>query len=161
MKINRFFYLLAPSLLICLICFIRADCVSIAAQTDPPIQTDKKIYSITLRPHGPRVVIKWIYTNRTGATVYQARSAIDLSLEEKIGDKWVVAWGRPRSPSPEEFVSINPGGTCRGIWTIGHNIMKDVPGAYRIVIDLYGTEDGEMLPLEERVSNEFEVVEKE
>src|SRR5262245_4166229 len=103
MKVNRRFYLLLPSLLIC---FIRADCVSIAAQTDPPIQTDKKKYSITLRPHGPRVVIKWTYTNRTGATVYQPRSGIDLSLEEKIGDKWVVALGRTRSPSPEEFVSI-------------------------------------------------------
>jgi hypothetical protein len=106
-------------------------------------------------------MIKWTYANRTGATVYQTRLPMRLSLEEKVGDKWVVAWGEPPSPSPGELVNINPGGTCRGIWTIGPNILKEAHGAYRIVLDLYGMEDGEMLPLEERASNEFEIVKKE
>jgi len=88
MKINRCFYLLLPSLLIC---FIRADCVPIAAQTDPPIQTDKKIYSVTLTPESCQVVIKWTYTNRTSNTVYQAGWYALAVLEKKVEDKWLVA----------------------------------------------------------------------
>jgi hypothetical protein len=188
MKVHRCFYLLLPSLLIC---FIRADCVSIAAQTNPPVQTAKKIYSVTLTPQSFQVVIKWTYTNRTKATVY-ARTKLHtrLALEKKVGDEWVIAkraaiplfsndeegehWG-----IDDKFGSINPGGTCVGTWSINSKYLgytrvgregrrfelKEVPGAYRIVLGLYSTEggeiSGEMLPLEERVSNEFEFVEKE
>src|SRR5215475_2101305 len=90
MKVNRCFYLLLPSLLIC---FIRADCVSIAAPTDPPVQTDKKIYSVTITPQSYQVVIKWTYTNRTNATVYaRTKMFTRLRLEKKVGDEWVVVF---------------------------------------------------------------------
>jgi hypothetical protein len=106
-------------------------------------------------------VIKWTYTNRTSATVYRTRAPIILALEKKVGDKWVVALGGKRWPGPEELESINPGTMSQGTWRIAPTRLKEVPGAYRIVLDLYGTEDGEMLPMEERVSNEFELVENE
>ena len=198
MKINRGFYLLLPSLLIC---FIRADYVSIAAPTDPPVQTDKKIYSVTLTPESFQVVIKWTYTNRTSATVYRARSVTILALEKKVGDEWVVAKrdaipftqdaisiedkkkGKPWGIINEEFARINPGETRWGTWDIRPGKgsffgpsskakrrfeLKEVPGVYRLVLGLFGTETtegedlpSEVLPLEERVSNEFEIVEKE
>jgi hypothetical protein len=174
MKINRCFYLLALSLLIC---FIRADCVSIAAQADPLIQTDKKIYSVTLTPRSFQVEIKWTFTNRTSATVYQGKGDAGWALEKKVGDEWVVAKvSSTESTSPEEFVSINPGGTYAYIWGIKGSYLgnlhkgrrfelKEVPGTYRIVLDLYSTNGGDilagMLPLEERVSNEFEIVKNE
>ena len=188
MKVNRCFYLLLPSLLIC---FIRADCVSIAAPTDPPVQTDKKIYSVTITPQSYQVVIKWTYTNRTNATVYsQTKLHTYLALEKKVGDEWVVAkraaipfsdgeegelWG-----ISDKFGSINPGGTCGGTWIIRHVKggylglgskekrrfeLKEVPGVYRIVLFLSSTEGGddshEYSPPVECVSNEFEIVEKE
>lgn len=188
MKINRGFYLLAPSLLICFIC---ADCLLIAAQTDPPVQTDKKIYSATLTPESFQVVIKFTYTNRTSATVYRWKKTLTyLELEKKVGDEWVVAkrdaitieadeekW----KPLKEEFARISPGETRWGTWDIGlikraylgpsstakrRFALKEVPGVYRIVLFLSSTEGGddshEHLPLVEcGVSNEFEIVEKE
>src|SRR5262245_48428958 len=123
MKIDRCFYLLLPSLLIC---FIRADCVSIAVQTDSPVQTDKKVYSAMLTPESFQVVIKWTYTNRTNATVYSKTKSSHtyLALEKKVGDEWVVAKRAALPPhggeegdiwgASDEFGSINPGGTCGG-----------------------------------------------
>src|SRR5262249_15490100 len=132
MKVNRCFYLLAPSLLIC---FIRADCVSIAAQTDPPVQTDKKIYSVTLTPESFHVVIKLTYTNRTSATVYRYKKFLAyLELEKKVGDEWVVAKRdaipfeadeEKEKPWKEEFARINPGETRCGTLDI-----KPIKGAY-------------------------------
>jgi hypothetical protein len=189
MKINRCFYLLLPSLLIC---FIRADCISIAARTDPPVQTDKKIYSATLTPESFQVVIKWTYTNRSSATVYRGKGNTLLILEKKVGDEWVAAKrdlilfseeenAKPLEISLEEYSRINPGETREGTWSVrpvkgsilgpGSKAkrrfeLKDVPGVYRIVLGLTSTvrgEDnsGEWLPWEECVSNEFKIVEKE
>src|SRR5262249_35259452 len=189
MKMKRCFYLLAPSLLICV---IRADCVSIAAQTGPSVQTDKKIYSATLTPESFQVMIKWTYTNRTNATVYALTNLhTRLVLEKKVGDEWVVAKRAviPFSDGEEgelwgtsgKFGSVNPGGMCGGTWIIrpvkGGYLglgskekrrfeLKEVPGVYRIYIGLHSTEggggiSGEWLPWEECVSNEFEIVEKE
>jgi len=184
MKIDRCFYLLLPSLLIC---FIRADWVSIAVQIDPPVQTDKRIYPAVLTPESFQVVIKWTYTNRTNATVYSKTKSAHtyLVLEKKVGDEWVVAkraaisthggedgdiWG-----TTDEFGSLNPGGTCGGTWVIrpvkGGYLglgskekrrfeLKEAPGVYRIFVGLSSVEDGEIVPLAERVSNEFELVEK-
>jgi hypothetical protein len=197
---------LLPSLLIC---FIRADYVSIAAQTDPPVQTDKKIYSVTLTPESFQVLIKWTYTNRTSDTVYQTNWFALLVLEKKVGDEWLVAKrdailiedeekGKRQRINKERSVRINPGETLWGTWDIrpvkgsylglGSNEwdisptkgsylglgskekmrieLKEVPGVYRIFIGLSRREDGgdisgEWLPLEECVSNEFEIVEKE
>ena len=93
--------------------------------------------------------------------MYRTRLPILIALEKKVGDKWVVALGHPPWPGPEELMSINPGGMSRGTWSIVFRRLKEVPGTYRIVLDLYGTEDGEMLQLEERVSNEFKLIENE
>ena len=187
MKVNRCFYLLLPSLLIC---FVRADCVSIAAQTDPPVHTDKKIYSVTLTPESFQVVIKLTYTNRTSAAVYQRNKLSTLlALEKKVGGEWVVAKRdtipleadeEKGKPFKEEFARINPGETRWGTWDIrpikGAYLgpssaskrrfeLKEVPGVYRIVLFLSSTEGGddshEYSPPVECVSNEFEIVEKE
>jgi hypothetical protein len=83
--------------------------------------------------------------------VYRTRLPIILALEKKVGDKWVVALGGKRWLGPEELESINPGTMRQGTWRIAPTRLKEVPGTYRIVLDLYGTEDGEMLPMEERV----------
>jgi hypothetical protein len=125
MKINRCFYLLAPSLLIC---FVRADCVSIVAQTDTPVQTDKKTYSVTLTPESFQLVIKLTYTNRTSAAVYrQNKLSTVLALEKKVGGEWVVARRdtipleadeEKGKPFKEEFARINPGETRWGTWDI-------------------------------------------
>jgi hypothetical protein len=165
MKINRCFYLLLPGLLIC---FIRADCVSIAVQTDPPVQTDKKIYSATLTPESFQVAIKWTYTNRTSAAVYLGKGHTLLILEKKVEDEWIAARrdaipfseeenAKPLRISLEEFSRINPGETREGTWNIrpvkgsilgpGSTAkrrveLKEVPGLYRIVIALSSTEYG-------------------
>jgi hypothetical protein len=189
MKVNRCFYLLLTSLLLC---FIRTDCVSVPALTDPPVQTDKKIYSATLTPESFQVVVKWTYTNRTSATVYRGKGNTLLILEKKVEDEWIAARrdlilfseeenAKPLSISLEEFSRINPGETREGTWSIrpvkgsilgpGSTAkrkfeLKEVPGVYRIVLGLSSTEYGgdisaKWLPQEECVSNEFKIVEKE
>src|SRR5262245_42943055 len=148
-------------------CFMRADCVSIAAQTEPPVQTDKKIYSVTLTPQSFQVAIKWTYTNRSNATMYsQTNGHTYLGLEKKVRDEWIVAKRAaiPFSGGEEgetwisnKFGRINPGETCAGTWIIrpvkGGYLglgskekrrfeLKEVPGLYRIFIALSRTEGG-------------------
>jgi hypothetical protein len=104
------------------------------------------------------------------------RDAIPHVEDEEKGKLWRM--------SKEEFARINPGETRWGTWSIrththkgkgshigvGHEgrsfELEDAPGVYRIVLGLFSTEEGEdvsreHLPLEECVSNEFEIVEKD
>jgi hypothetical protein len=116
------------------------------------------------------------YTNRTGSTVYlmKCKTPSQPALEKKIGDKWVFAYAPIQLMCLEEPIRIKPGETYRDVFYMeafkGKNMapnfqVKEVAGTYRLVRSFYktfnpkgdGTGLGELLPLEEGISNEFKL----
>lgn len=191
MKTIRF---LCLSLFSSLLSFVWTNQAPDVAQTDVPIQTDKREYqatydpssmllsndkqgAITYRPMAFKVKINISYTNRTGITVYipTCQGRFRPNLEKKVKGKWVVAYGPGGRLCRGAPVRIEPGETYRDTFKVEafwprHNSNLDffdeeIEGTYRLVYDLHdiyifpmGREPDRLLPLEERISNEFRLI---
>jgi len=146
------------------------------AQTEAPIRTDKQEYSIVRTSDSTvRFKIKTIYTNRSQYTVYLpgCPNPSPPVLEKKVGDKWVVAYQQLESLCYRDPLPVKPGETYPhtldiSIFSTGSKMgpqlnpgIKEIAGTYRIVrrIQHDNRASSPLLPLDERISNEFELKE--
>jgi hypothetical protein len=156
--------------------------------SDPPIQTDQLVYTAergTTYYEDGRVWGRYVrldialrYTNPTGGPIYlpTCHSIHPPALEKKQGGAWSTAYSPivQACAGPPEI--IEPGKTFEYSYQVegylsGGNVWPQfetsVAGTYRLVWTAYATwtvDSGETglgreLPLADRVSNEFEVVE--
>jgi len=135
--------------------------------------------SVTYRPKAFKVTINSTYTNRTGSTVYIPVCQVPSqpNLEKKVEGKWVVAYGPGGRLCRGVPVRIEPGETYRdtfkveAFWPRQNGNLdffdEEIEGTYRLVYDLHdiyihpmGREPDRLLPLEERISNEFRLIRK-
>jgi hypothetical protein len=149
----------------------------------PLIQTERTSYTVergesrdpdgTLYGRYIRVAIRLRYTNSTDRPIYLPTcNGINPPLmEKKQGGGWVIAYAPivPACLGPPEV--IQPGKTFEYEYQVegyapGGRVMPqfntEVPGTYRLVWDAYASRNSNpehMLPLEERISNEFELTE--
>ena len=147
-----------------------------AAQTEAPIRTDKQEYSIVRTSDSTvRFKIKTTYTNRSQYTVYLpgCPSPSPPRLEKKVGDKWVVAYQQLENLCYRDPLPVKPGETYPdtldiSIFPTGGKMgpqlnpgIKEIAGTYRIVrrIQRDYRASSPLLPLDERISNEFELKE--
>lgn len=167
----------APSLL------ALATAASVAACSPPPtvsrdptalLQTDTLAYLLAEDEIGYRTRIPFTFRNETGGPVYLANCEGDVRplLEMDRNGIWFPAWEPYRAECRSRPVVIAEGGTYGDTLALrgarpDSNVMPafvfpDVEGVYRMVwFQAYATYDtitgqpGELLPLEQRVSNAF------
>lgn len=139
-------------------------------------QTDQLSYTLSSTRSGLEGKITFVFTNPTSAPVYivNCRGATSLRLEKQSGDTWVPAWSPVIPLCLSAPVVVQPGQQYSGVVHVsaGHPsnnlypkfVLDPVPGVYRIVwADVLRTYDdqaypfGEPLPLEQRVSNRFQL----
>lgn len=148
---------------------------------EPPIRTEKRVYSINEGPHpGRELRIVATYTNRTGGTVFPEVCGYNpprFRLEKWVNGAWVLGYSQvctmPRlDVSEEEPVSVPPGGVYTDTLSIVTNpffrrgvfSVDSVPGTYRIVYRLlvtrsfHGRDSTDYVPPEQSISNEFRIV---
>jgi len=137
-----------------------------------PIRTDAAEYRLRPSGVGLEVDIPYVYTNRTGWTVYleNCQRGFALWLDRKVGDEWRRAWSPVQLLCLSEPIVIRNGTTfvdTLHVWGAlpGHDTgpafeTDDPSGVYRIVWgsaysfyadDAYSSQ----LPLDARISNEF------
>jgi hypothetical protein len=176
-KVTQYTPLLLLSLLACV---AWKDDTPKIAQTDPPIRTDKQAYSVTYTPppySAIKVTIKITYTNRTGGAVYLSGCPVPNlpTVEKKIEDKWITVLKHPRFMCYMDPIPIESGGTYEHMFHLrayppgGDNRwrgspvlpreMEKIAGTYRLVMEEIERDDTSLLPLEERISNEFKLIE--
>jgi hypothetical protein len=133
-----------------------------------------------------KISIKTSYTNRTGTTVYLAPGCggpLPLMLEKKVGDQWVAAYNLPvaacamlscldissipDSCVPHPGYPIEPGKIYVDRFDVEvfppnsdkepkfNPAIKEIGGTYRLVRLIHNNRG--LLPLEERISNEFNI----
>jgi hypothetical protein len=133
-----------------------------------------------------KVTIATSYTNRTGGAVYLP-TCVEPSqpvLEKKLEGKWVVAYAAGERRCLGDPVRIEAGATYRDTFYVEAFLInkdsfssrlrvKEIPGTYRLVRSLYKTDPrtwgsggygrdasiSQLLPLRERISNEFKLIE--
>jgi hypothetical protein len=146
-----------------LLCLFLACCTG--NDSAAPLQTDRRVY----RFDGESLSVGAVYTNRTDTTVQVAVSGCRFpafTLERLTDEAWILA-AAPICPAillPP--VVLRPGQSHRDtLWVhADHFHGTERTGTYRLVFDVAeGTADSgpfrEMLPLEARISNPFEIVE--
>jgi hypothetical protein len=134
---------------------------------EAPIQTDKKAYKVAVTQRSVKFAINYSYVNRTGGVVFlpSCKKPYRPSLEKKVEGRWapvVDSMGLECSGPP---VRIGPGKTYRGSFAVeaflpGNNLRpelkidaREIEGVYRLAHVFSG--QNRIFPLEERVSNEF------
>ncbi|HKX31059.1 MAG TPA: hypothetical protein VJ302_25440 [Blastocatellia bacterium] len=165
MKKRRYSYLFLLGLLVC---FIRTEG---AAQVAPPIRTERETYEVKYTRNSVKLTIKTSYTNRTGDTVYLSKCRVPSEpiLQKRVRGRWILAYERPQLLCREKPVRIKPGETYKDRFQMeaflpGNNNfpkfeVREVPGTYRLVRSFHrGSDEGPLLPLRERVSNQFQLV---
>jgi hypothetical protein len=154
----------------------------------PLIRTDRSTYKAAWSenrlpdgspyPRAVRLQIGLRYTNSTNGPIYlpTCRQINPPILEKKQGNRWIIAFAPVVLACLGEPEVIQPGKTLEYQYRVegfepGRQVMPefvtDIPGTYRVVWDAYetwtlgGTEAGPglQLPLENRISNEFEITE--
>lgn len=139
-------------------------------------QTDSLSYTLLSASVGLEGKIAFVFTNPTSAPVYivNCRGATSLRLEKQSGDTWVPAWSPVIPLCLSAPIVVQPGQQYAGVVhvfggypsTAMHPrfVVDSVPGVYRIVwADVLRTYNnrtypfGEPLPLEQRVSNRFQL----
>jgi hypothetical protein len=139
-------------------------------------QTDHLSYTLSSTRSGLEGKIAFVFTNPTSTPVYivNCRGATSLRLEKQSGDTWVPAWSPVISLCLSAPIVVQPGQQYSGVVHIsaGHPssnlypkfVVDPVPGVYRIVwanvLRTYNDRAypfGEPLPLEQRVSNRFQL----
>jgi hypothetical protein len=179
---------------------LRAPARANIAQTEPPIRTDKRAYSVTrasrfIPAKGNqassvvpvvKAAIGASYTNRTGAAVYLPTCVTPSqpTLEKKVEGKWVVAFAWGERSCLGEPVRIEPGATYQDVFHVEASLtdndsdssrlrVKEIAGTYRLVRRFYKTDPrtwlsggygrdpyiSQLLPLRDRISNEFKLTE--
>ncbi|WP_446375128.1 hypothetical protein [Coleofasciculus sp. E2-BRE-01] len=141
------------------------------------IRTDKLSYyaEIVNNPQpGVKLTIETEYTNTTGNTVYLigCHQPSAPQLQKYRDGEWVTVY----SPVENECLSppweIPPGETYQDTYQVygylpGYNAAPTfdapIPGRYRLVRDIYQqlsdpVNEAELLPLSERISNEFKII---
>jgi hypothetical protein len=171
MKIAKYSH---ARLLCLLICTAWTDAIS-NAKTEAPIRTDKQEYSITRAPDSTiRVTIKTVYTNRSQSTVYLPGCPWPSPpvVEKKVGDGWVPLYSPIEFLCAKDPLPVEPGEKYTdtlniAVAPLGSRIhpqlnpeIKEVAGTYRLVRRILRDYRADsLLPLEERVSNEFKLKE--
>ncbi len=144
---------------------------------DAAIRTDQLIYHAEIvndsRP-AVQLTIETEYTNTTDNTVYLigCHQPSAPQLQKYKDGEWVTVY----SPVENECLSppweISPGETYRDTYQVygylpGYNAAPTfdatIPGRYRLVRDIYQelsdpVNEAELLPLSERISNEFKII---
>jgi hypothetical protein len=140
---------------------------------DAPIQTDKKVYKVTVTPQSVKFTINYTYVNRTAGAVFLpvCRSPYRPVIEKKNEGRWEPVFQPIELMCAQRPVRIEPGGKYRETFKVeaflpGNNMhpkfevdVREIEGVYRLV-HLFSRHDqpaGSPLPLEDRISNEFKL----
>lgn len=155
------------------------DLSSLPRASSPPVRTDRTRYVLEEDSAGiVRLTIPLRYRNGTGRTVYlpTCRGAQPPRLQKKVGDQWVVAFAPVVAFCMGVPIAIEAGETFSYTMRInagmpGTSLMprfsvSEVPGTYRVLWEVFAGVEGnprqptpvkDLLPLEWRVSNEFQM----
>lgn len=153
-----------------------ADRVAVA---DAPIRTDRAEYVAARSGGGVSLDIQIRYTNPTaGATwLSTCHGANPPVLEKLVGDSWVLAYDPPVPLCLGAPIVVRPGASFddtfpvraapRGTNRYPQFEVEPVAGTYRLVWDVYQGDGSELrrneapmlLPIEQRVSNTFRIIE--
>jgi hypothetical protein len=141
-----------------------------ATASIPPLRTDSAVYHITNTRTIHQLVISFVYTNSTGGNVYVngCHGPHPPDLQKMVNGDWVTVFspivllcaGPPTRIAPLQqyeyeyhiVASLQDGWPRSGV--------TPVVGTYRLVWGLFSsTSEAGALPLEQRVSNTFEIIE--
>lgn len=143
---------------------------------DAAIQTDRLEYVLTPSERLIETSIHLTYTNRTGAAVHihSCGGPQPPRLEKQEQGRWVTALEPVMDLCLGLPITVAAGATyvheyrltagVPGTTAFPHFEVASIPGTYRLVWDLYheavpGSPPTGLLPLRERVSNEFRLTE--
>ena len=139
--------------------------------------TDARSYELVATANGLETVIGYTYFNRTGRTVSIPNCLGDVTphLEKLVAGEWLVAWGAPSFDCLSAPVTIEPRAQYRDEVSLfaaepGSDlhpqfVVMPISGTYRLVWERVVWDYqpslpwGEALPLAQRVSNPFELIE--
>lgn len=165
------------SILACSVIIIGCDAI-IGSDRDAsaPIQTGKSEYSATIRDGTVELEIPHTFTNQRAETVYivNCNNAFGIKLQKRAGNTWVDAVGMIIPDCLSPAIEIPEGESYDNILQIHAGLpssdieprfeVDEIEGIYRIVwIDVLESFDpdsypfGEQIPLEQRLSNTFEI----
>ena len=144
--------------------------------TDAALRTDRTEYRLQDTGIGLEGRIPFTFTNRTGGAVYvvNCNGNTPPALQKRIDGRWVHAWSPVVSLCLSPPIVIGAGATYADtLWVSaghpGNNFYPKfevlaVAGTYRLIwpnvlksYDDSRSPFGESLPLQERVSNPFEI----
>lgn len=143
-----------------------------ADNTTAPIKTDRRVYPAPGPeiPPEPSVPLIAAYTNRTGRTAYLGPCGgipPRFSLEKRVNGRWERGYGFPCALAvPNASFPVAPGETRVDTLMLYRRYFahEALAGTYRVVYTIYeswdpdGTPPGTgLLPVEDRVSNEFRI----
>ena len=151
-----------------------------AAASEAPIRTDRAEYVADRAGGGVSLDIPIRYVNPTQGPVWVStcHSVYPPTLEKLVGDAWVPAYNEPVLLCLGVPIVIQAGASYeytfrvraspRGTNTYPQFELESVPGTYRLVWGVYegdGTglakgEEPRLLPLDQRVSNSFRIIER-
>jgi hypothetical protein len=137
---------------------------------DAPIQTDEKIYKVTVTPRSVKFMINYSYVNRGRGVVYLPTCVRPYRplLEKKVDGRWATAVESPEFLCLGPPVRIEPGERYQDSFQVeaflpGGYILprllvavQDIEGEYRLA-HVFEMPNHQPLPLEDRVSNEFKL----
>lgn len=144
------------------------------AAATAPIRTPRESYIYRAGPFGEEVVVEGQYTAPADVYIVNCNGAIGWGLQRRVDARWVDAWivatdaclSAPivmKAGSVHSYSHLVRGGGGGVIYPEKRQGVVD-PGTYRIVwygvlrsFDRDAPPFGEELPLEMRVSNEFEI----
>lgn len=153
------------------------DTVGPPRGVDAPIQTDRTLYvASTVLGTGWRTRIIWTFTNPADqlVSVVSCREATPPKLQKLVGGEWIDAWHPVVLLCLGPPVQVAAGATYTdtldffagfpGSKAYPQLEVSDIDGMYRLVwfpLLNYDHDDvsGDPLPLEQRISNVFEMVE--
>ena len=174
-KMTRYFLLLLP------LAFFVSGCDAFGfletqretIKTEAPIATTKSTYSADETSRKVELEIPFVYRNQTGEEVYLGRCSgvHEPRLEKRVDGKWIPAYRETEKMCLEEPAEVEAGGTYEHALNVEASKepntypsfeAREIPGTYRLVWDyVYGQWNGEelrdLVPQEDRVSNEFEI----
>lgn len=142
---------------------------------EPLLRTDRTSYTLRPTDRGVEFSLPFTFVNRTGGRVYlvNCHGAYAHRLEKAAGNEWIGAWSPvlPLCLSPP--IVIETGDTFADTLHIfggdpSENVapefrVEEIDGLYRLVWSARSSYDpdaqgfGELLPLEQRISNAFEL----
>ena len=156
-----------------------ASAPSVSARPSAPsIRTDRRRYLLNDSAGIARLTIPFTYRNDTGQPVYlpTCRGVQPPRLEKLVGDRWIVAYAPIVSFCQGVPLTIRPGDSFTynmrilagmpGTTYVPRFIVSEVPGTYRVLWEVFAGVQGDprqpvpvkdLLPIERRVSNPFEL----